>query len=134
MALLIKNLAASVGDAGDTGFIPGSERSPGGGRGNPLLYSCLENPMDRGAWWAMVHRVTKSWTREHTHTHLHTPGKSFFIKIFSFPGGSDGKESVCNAGDLGSVPELGRSLEKGTATHSSILAWRIPWTEEHGRL
>ena len=134
MALLIKNLAASVGDAGDTGFIPGSERSPGGGRGNPLLYSCLENPMDRGAWWAMVHRVAKSWTREHTHTHLHTPGKSFFIKIFSFPGGSDGKESACNAGDLGSVPELGRSLEKGTATHSSILAWRIPWTEEHGRL
>ena len=47
-----------------------------------------------------------------------------------FPGGSDGKESACNAGDLGSIPGLGRSLEKGAATHSSILAWRIPWTEK----
>ena len=46
----------------DAGLIPGPERSPGGGHGNPLQYSCLENPIDRGAWWAMVHRVTKSWT------------------------------------------------------------------------
>ena len=44
------------------GSIPGSERSPGEGNGNPLQYSCLENPMDRGAWWAAVHGVTKSWT------------------------------------------------------------------------
>ena len=49
------------GDVRDVGLIPGSERSPGGGHGNPLQYSCLENPMVRGAWWAMVHRVTKSW-------------------------------------------------------------------------
>ena len=49
-------------------------------------------------------------------------------------GGSVGKESACNAGDLGSIPGLGRSLEKGMATHSSILAWRIPQTEELGRL
>jgi len=46
----------------------------------------------------------------------------------------DDKESACNAGDLGSVPGLGRSLEKGMATHSSIIAWRIPWTEELGGL
>ena len=45
-----------------------------------------------------------------------------------FPCGSPGKESACNAGDLGSIPGLGRSLEKGEATHCSILAWRIPWT------
>ena len=43
--------------------IPGSEDSPGGGQGNPLQYSCLENPMDRGAWWATFYTVTKSWTR-----------------------------------------------------------------------
>jgi len=49
--------------AGDMGLIPGSERSPGGGHGNPLQYSCLENPMDRGAWRAIVHRVAKSWTQ-----------------------------------------------------------------------
>ena len=51
----------------------------------------------------------------------------------SFPGGSDGKASVYNAGGLGSIPGLGRSLEKEMATHSSILAWRIPWTKELGR-
>ena len=51
-----------------------------------------------------------------------------------FPGGSDGKESVCNAGDLGSIPGSEDPLEEGMATHSSILAWRIPWTEESGGL
>ena len=51
-----------VGDIRDMSLIPGLERSPGEGNGNPLLYSCLENPMDRGAWWATVHRVSKSQT------------------------------------------------------------------------
>ena len=54
---------------------------------------------------------------------------------WGFPGGSDGKESACNAGDLGSIPGLGRSPGEGNgATHSSILAWKIPWTEEPGGL
>ena len=48
--------------------------------------------------------------------------------------GSDGKEFACNAGDLGSIPGLGKYLEKGAATHSSVLTWRIPWTEEPGQL
>ena len=51
-----------------------------------------------------------------------------------FPGGSNSKESACNVGDLGSIPGQEEPLEKGMATHSSILAWRIPWTEEPGRL
>ena len=51
-----------------------------------------------------------------------------------FPGGSDGKESACNVGDLGSVPDEEGPLEKQNATHSSTLVWRIPWTEECGRL
>ena len=55
-----KNLLASAGDAGDMGLIPGSGRSPGGQHGNPLQYSCLENPMDRGVWQATVHGVAKS--------------------------------------------------------------------------
>ena len=63
MALVLKNLTASAGDERDEGSIPGSGRSPGGGRSNPLQYSCLENPMDRGAWQATVHKVTKSWTQ-----------------------------------------------------------------------
>ena len=51
-----------------------------------------------------------------------------------FPGGSDGKESACNAGDPGSIPDLERSPGEGNGTHSSVLAWRIPWTEEPGGL
>ena len=68
--------------------------------GNPLQYSCLENPMGRGAWQAAVHGVAKSWTR-----------LSDFPYTFHFP-----------------------ALEKEMATHSSILAWKIPWAEEPGRL
>ena len=55
---VVKNLPA------DAGVIPGSGRSPGGGQGNPLQYPCLENPMDKGAWWATVHGVTKNWTQQ----------------------------------------------------------------------
>ena len=65
MALVAKNPPVSVGDTGDPGdpgSNSGSGRSPGGGNGNPLQYSCLENPKDRGAWGATVHRVTKSQT------------------------------------------------------------------------
>ena len=54
---------ASAYSAGDPGSIPGSGRSPGEGNGNPLQYSCLENSMDGGAWLAIVHGVTKSWTQ-----------------------------------------------------------------------
>ena len=60
--LVVKNLPANARDVRDMGLIPGSGRSPGEGNGNPLQYSCLENPMDRGAWQAIVLRVTKSWT------------------------------------------------------------------------
>ena len=56
----------SILNAGDLGSIPGSGRSPGEGHGNPLQYSCLENPMDRGAWWATIHGVAKSWTLDMT--------------------------------------------------------------------
>ena len=55
--------ARDAGDAGDVGLIPGSGRSHGEGHGNPLQYSCLENPMGGGAWQATVHRVAKSWTQ-----------------------------------------------------------------------
>ena len=63
VALEVKNPPANAGDVGDTGSIPGLERSPGGGHGNPLQHSWLENPMDRGAWRVTVHGVTKNWTR-----------------------------------------------------------------------
>ena len=58
MALLVKSPPANAGDLRDPGSIPGLGRATGGEHGNPLQYSCLENPADRGAWWAMVRRVT----------------------------------------------------------------------------
>ena len=91
---------ASACNVGDPDSIPGSARSPGEGNGHPLQYSCLENPMDRGAWRATVHGVAKSRTR-----------LSDFTFTFHF-----------------------HALEKEMATHSSILAWKIPWTEEPGGL
>ena len=59
VAQWVKNLPANAGDTGDAGSIPGSGRSPGGGKGNLLQYPCLENAIDRGAWQARVQRVTK---------------------------------------------------------------------------
>ena len=90
----------SACNAVDLGSIPGSGRSPGEGNGNPLQYSCLENPMDRGVWQATVHGVTKSRAR------------------------------LCNCTSTFHF----HALEKEMATHSSILVWKIPWTEEPGRL
>ena len=66
---MVKNPPANSGDARDVGSIPGSGRSPGDGNGNPLQYSCLGNPTDRGAQWAAVHRVAESDVTEHTNTH-----------------------------------------------------------------
>ena len=63
MALVVKNPPANTGEVRDAGSVPGLGRSPGEGHGNPLQYSCLENPMASGAWWATVHRVAKSQTR-----------------------------------------------------------------------
>ena len=60
---MVKNLPANAGVSGDAGTIPQSGRSPEGGNVSLLLYSCLENLMDRGAWWAIVHGATKSWTQ-----------------------------------------------------------------------
>ena len=67
MVLVVKNSPPSTGDVRDMGSIPGSGRSPGEGHGNPLQYSCPENLKDRGAWWATVHGVTKSWTLPSTY-------------------------------------------------------------------
>ena len=66
VALVVKNPPANAGDLRNAGLIPGSGRSSGKGHGNPLQHSCLENPMDRGAWQAIVHRVAESDTAEVT--------------------------------------------------------------------
>ena len=72
VALVVKNPPANAWNTGDLGSIPGLGRSPGGGNGNPLQYSCLGNPMDRGAWWATVHGVAKSQTWLSTHACMHS--------------------------------------------------------------
>ena len=89
----------SACNAGDTGSIPGSGRSPGEENGNPLQYSCLENPMGRGVWQATVLGVAKSWTQlsdhTHTHTHTHTHWRRAWQPTPVFlPGKSHGQESL----------------------------------------
>ena len=120
----------SAYNCGGQGSIPGSGRSLGEGNGNPLQYSCLENPMDGGAWWATVFGVTKSRTQ--LSDFMFT-----FMVFLGFPGGASDKEPTHQCwrqemwvGSLGWV----HPLEEGMATHSTILAWRIPWTEEPGGL
>ena len=75
--LVVKNLLASAGDTGDMCSIPGSGRSPGGRNGNPLQYSCLQNPMDRGVWQSPVYRVEKGWTQ--LSKHVETLGRGHKI-------------------------------------------------------
>ena len=83
----VKNPLAKVGDVRDGGSIPGWGRSPEGENGNPLLYSCLENPMDRGAWWATVHEVTKG------------PDKTEGLSTHSCKYCEEGKERLCPLND-----------------------------------
>ena len=103
-------------NAGDLGSIPGSGRSPGKGNGNPLQYSCLENLMDGGAWWAIVHGVAKSQTRLSDFTSLHfTSEKSSVIALPSKGGHSGLMPSEC-------VSQLGEGSKK-FYTNGSKRAW-----------
>ena len=97
----------------------------------PTPVVCLENPRDGGAWWAAVYGVAQSRTRL---KQLSSSSSSSLI-CWGFPGGSDGKASACNVGDLGLIPRSGRCpWRRKLATHFSTLAWKIPWTEEPSRL
>ena len=76
---MVKNPPANTRDIREMGYILGSGRSPGGGYDNPLQYSCLENPMDRGTWWARVHGVAESDMTEYTHMREHTHTNILFM-------------------------------------------------------
>ena len=85
---VVKSTPANAGDARDPGLIPGSGRSPGKGNGNPLQYSCLENPMDRGAWWVTIQEVSKIWTPHSDWAHINI---SIYLDIYTnFTGRQDG--------------------------------------------
>ena len=113
VVLVVKNPPASAGEIRDEGSIPGSGRSPGGGHGNPLQYSCLENPMDRGAWWATVHGVSKNCTRQSdwvcTHRLRSNIGTSLLVQWL--------KLHAVNEGGPGSTP--------GQRTRSHLLQLKI---------
>ena len=93
---MVKNLPANAGFIKDVGSIPRSGRSPGEGHCHPLQYSCLENPMDRGAWWATVHGIAKSWTQQ-KRLSMHARTKT-----------SLSLECVCK---MMSVPRRGENME-----------------------
>ena len=116
----------------------------GEGNGNPLQYSCLENPMDRGAWQATVHGVTKSptWQKQLStqalKTHCYQQKFIVYITIYSccqvalvvknLPAKAE------DARDEGAIPGSGRYPGVGNGTHSSTLAWKVPWTQGPGGL
>ena len=107
----VKNLPAMQ----ETQFDPWVSKSPGGGNGSPLQYSCLENPMDRGASWATVRGIAKSRTRlsdltKMTKIHIHIHIR---IRIQGLSRSLSSKESSCNAGDAGLIPGWGRSPGEG---------------------
>ena len=120
---VVKNPPADAGDTRDMHSIPGSGRCPGEGNGNPLQYSCLGNPLDRGAWWAILHGAAKSRTRlrNYTRTFVCYWASRVARKVKNPP--ATWKTRVQSLG-------WEDPLEEGMATHSSILAWKIPWTEE----
>ena len=123
--LLVKKSACS---AGDPGSIPGLGRSPGEGNGNPLQYSYLENPMDRGAWRATVHGVTRVG-----HDLVTKPPP---ILLLGLPCGSAVKIPPATAGDTGDsglIPGLGRSSGEGNGNLPRYSCLGNPWTEEPGR-
>ena len=133
-------------DAGDQGSIPGLGRFPGEGNSNPLQYSCLENFMDRGAWHATVHGVCKELaTTEQLTLSFHSQqGWEDTVKLTLTRMSNLIALTSLVAQTVKRLPtmwetqvqSLGQEdlLEKEMATHSSILAWKIPWTEEPGRL
>ena len=108
MTIVVKGPFANTRDIRDVGSIPRLGRSPGGEHGNPLQYSCLENPMDRGAWQAIVHRVTNCKTRL-KQLSMHTSRQTVLSMQETWVWSLDWEDP----------------LEKVRATHSGILAWRI---------
>ena len=150
---MVKNLPANTKDVGDMGSLPGLGRSSGGGCGNLLHYSCLENPVDRGAWQATIHRIAQNqiWLKQHCK-------HNEYLAVFKTRNG-EGNGTPLQYSCLENPMDRGawkaavhgvaegwtrlsdftftfhfHALEKEMATHSSVLAWRVPGMGEPGGL
>ena len=130
---MVKNPPANAGDLRDLGSIPGSGRSPEGGHGNPLQYSCLENPMDRGGWQATAHEMAKSQTPL---SDLH-----FHFTLMTYQAARAVKPLLANAGDArdsGSIPGSERSTGGGHGNPLQYSSLEDPmvsgawWASVHG--
>ena len=141
---VVKNLPATSAATVDVSLIPGLGRYPGKGNGNPLQHSCLENPTDREAWWATVHRVAQNQTRLKRLSSSSSSSKfrkaqrrekkSWFFNLTSWTTASLVAQQYRIHLPMQEtlVWSLGgeHPLEKEMATHSSIFVWKIPWTAE----
>ena len=130
VALVLKNPPANARATRDVGSVPRLGRSPGAGHDSPLQYSCLKNPMNREAWWAIIHRVTKSWTRLKwlsTHTHMGEEEKSW--RLWSPRTSEESGEPVEGGGeDLALSPiQLSWSLflTMGQVLEDRVLRWSL---------
>ena len=125
---VVKNLSANAGDTGDASSVPELGRSLGGGNGNQLQCSCLENSMDRGPWWATFHVVAQRWTwpsthtHIHTHTHTHTSSNTWWDKSMSLPR----SPAIFSWGHVSFLPLCSRL---GPSSFDGILktGWRSEW-------
>ena len=129
LALVVKNPSANTGDIRDTGSIPGSERSPGKGNGNWFQYSCLENPMDSGAWWATVHRIAKGriWPKRLSSTHTimlrYEKRRQWHPTPVLLPGKSHGWRSLVGCSPWGRY----ESLRATSLSLFTFMHWRRKW-------
>ena len=116
---MVKNLPANAGDVRDVGSIPGSGRSPQGGHGNPFLHSCLENPLDRGAWWATFHGFVESTLLSGNRSTMLFPTESLQYTVTrTKSGGARGKEPAC---------QCRRCKRRGFDPWVGKIPWRRRW-------
>ena len=122
VALVVENPPANAGDLREAGSIPGLGRCPGRGHGNPLQCSCLENPMDRGTWWATVHRVTKSRTQlKWLNIHAHNPNKQGCV----WKADGEGRRRNCVPSPMPVVPKFSGNRDR---FHARKFSHRLGWT------
>ena len=135
---MVKTPPANAGEVGDVGSIPGLGRSPGEWLSNPLLYSCLENSMDRGAWWVTVHGITKSWTqlkqlstrvRNNWQTHSKELwGKELWFDIWEIFQTTEVSVFHVDAHSVPNSTEQWYNYYRGTNPNPSCRSWsRIQW-------